>query len=56
MSNVGKTKAIGRTRTCSCCGQGYKEWKEQDIEGNNCQKCTVWILRREVEEKENQLI
>lgn len=38
------------TRICSCCGQSYKEWKKQDNEGNMCQKCTTWGLRREVKE------
>lgn len=36
---------IGKTRLCSCCGAYYREWKEQDIEGNNCSRCTVWVLR-----------
>lgn len=41
---------IGRIRTCSCCSRSYKEWKEQDIEGKYCQKCTIWMLRKAVTE------
>lgn len=36
---------IGKQRICSCCGNYYQEWKEQDIEGQNCPSCTVWVLR-----------
>jgi hypothetical protein len=55
MNNISRTTAIGRNRTCSCCGGVYKEWKEQDIEGHNCQRCTVWILRREVIQKRKSI-
>lgn len=37
-----------RKRTCSCCGAGFHDWKNQENEGTNCGKCTFGILRKEV--------
>lgn len=35
---------------CSRCGSHYREWKNQDIEGNLCPRCTVSVLRVKVKE------
>lgn len=43
-------KKYQRQRICSCCGQYFYDWKNQDNEGANCQTCTFGILRKEAKE------